>query len=61
MNFFYESLRGHAKNEIDFEKKKKRLPLVKEELKPNQDAKVCYICRKKIFAKVPLKEKLPKA
>ena len=41
-------------------KRKKRLPLVKEELKPNQDAKVCYICRKKIFAKVPLKEKLPK-
>ena len=27
------------------------LPLTLEELKPYQDAKVCYICRKKIFKK----------
>ena len=39
---FCESLREHAKNIIDFEKKK-ILSLTKEELKPHQDAKVCYI------------------
>ena len=38
-----ESLKEHAKNIIDFEKKK-MLPLTKEELKSYQDAKVCYIC-----------------
>ena len=27
------------------------LPLTLEELKPYQDTKVCYICRKKIFKK----------
>ena len=41
---FCESLREHAKNIIDFDKKK-MLPL-KEELKSYQDAKVCYICGK---------------
>ena len=38
-----ESLKEHAKNIIDFEKKK-MLPLTKEELKSYQDAKVCCIC-----------------
>ena len=42
MKKFCESLREHAKNIIDFEKKK-MLSLTKEELKPHQDAKVCYI------------------
>ena len=42
MKNFCTSLREHAKNKNDFEKKK-MLPLKKEELKSNQDAKVCYI------------------
>ena len=46
MKKFCTSLREHAKNIIDFEKKK-MLPLTKEELKSHQDAKVCYICGKK--------------
>ena len=44
---FWESLREHAKNIIDFDKKK-MLPL-KEELKSYQDAKVCYICGKEFL------------
>ena len=36
------SLREHAKNTLDFEKKD-MLQLTKEELKSHQDAKVCYI------------------
>ena len=40
----------HAKNIIDFEKRK-MLPLTKEELKSYQDAKVCHICGKKILKK----------
>ena len=28
------------------------LPLTKEELKPHQDAKVCYICGKRILKKL---------
>ena len=28
------------------------LPLTKEELKPHQDAKVCYICGKRISKKL---------
>ena len=46
-------LREHAKNIIDFEKRK-ILPLTKEELKSYQYAKVYYICGKrtlKMFAK----------
>ena len=35
--------RDHAKNIIEFEKKK-TLPLSKEELKSHQDSKVRYIC-----------------
>ena len=50
MKKFCESLREHAKNVIDFEKKKK-LPL-KEEVKSHQDAKVCYICGKRILKKL---------
>ena len=42
---------SHAKNIIDFEKKT-MLPLTKEELKSHQDAKVCYICGKKVFKKL---------
>ena len=47
MKKFCESLREHAKNINDFERKK-MLPLTKEELKSRQDAKVCYICRNSI-------------
>ena len=46
---FCTSLSEHAKDIIDFEKIKV-LPLTKEELKPDQDAKLCYICGK-IFIK----------
>ena len=45
MQKFYNSLRGHAKNVIDFEKKK-ILPLTNKELKPHLDLKICYICGK---------------
>ena len=45
------SSREHAKNIIDFAKKQ-MLPLTEEELKTHQDAKACYICRKKILKKV---------
>ena len=51
MKKFCESLREHAKNIIDFEKKK-ALPLTKEELKSHQDEKVCYICGKKILKRL---------
>ena len=50
MKMFRTSLRGHAKNITDFEKK---LPLKKEELKSHQDAKVSYICGKIILTKLP--------
>ena len=46
MKKFCTSLKEHAKNTINFEKKK-MLTLTKEELKPHQDAKVCYICGKR--------------
>ena len=48
MKRFCTSLTEHGENIIDFEKKK-ILPLTKEELKSYQDAKVCYICRKRIL------------
>ena len=51
MKKFSTFLRGHAKNIIDFEKKK-MLSLTKEELESHQDAKVCYICRKRILKKL---------
>ena len=43
MKKFCISLRKHARNIIDFEKKKMS-PLTPEELKLHQVAKVCYIC-----------------
>ena len=50
MKKFCESLREHVKNKIDFEKK--MLTLTNEELKPHQDAKVCYIFGKGILKKL---------
>ena len=46
-----EYLREYAKNIIDFEKKK-ILSLTKEKLKLHQDAKVNYICGKRILKKL---------
>ena len=51
MEKFCESLREHAKNVIESEKRK-MLPLTKEELKSHQDTKVCYIFRKRILKKL---------
>ena len=48
MKTFCETLREHAKNTVAFEKKQ-MLSLTKEELKSHQDAKVCYICGKRIL------------
>ena len=45
MKKFCESLREHAKNTIDFEKKN-MLPVIMEELKQREDAKVYYIFKK---------------
>ena len=56
MKEFCTSLREHAKNITDFEKKK-MLPLTKEELKSHQDAKVCYI-RGKGLQTIKIIEKL---
>ena len=53
---FCASLREHAKDIIDFEKRK-MLPLTKEELKSDQDAKLCYICGK-IFIKKLANDKI---
>ena len=47
MKKFCDSLKEHAKDIIDFEKRK-MLPLTKEELKPHKNAKECYICGKGI-------------
>ena len=46
------SLSEHAKNIIDFEKKKMLL-LTKQELKSYRDAKLRYICGKRILKKLP--------
>ena len=46
-----ESVRKHAKNITDFEKKKMLL-LTREKLKSHQDAKVCYVCEKRILKKL---------
>ena len=59
MKKFCTSLRDHAKNIIDFEKKK-MLTLTKEKLKSNQDAKVCYIYEKKNLKKAVSNYKLSK-
>ena len=48
---FCISLRKHARNIIYFENKK-ILTLKKEELKSDQDAKLCYICGNKILKKL---------
>ena len=48
MKKFFTSLREHATNVINLEKKK-MLPLTKEELKSHQDANVCCICGKRIL------------
>ena len=45
------SLREHAKNIIGFEKKK-MLVLTKEKLKLHQNAKLCYVCGKRILKKL---------
>ena len=55
-----ESLREHAKNLIDF-KNKRMLPLTNEKLKSHEDAKLCYIFRKKILKKAVSKYKLSKS
>ena len=47
MKKFCDSLQEHAKNIIDFEKRK-MLPLTKKELKPHKNAKEYYICGKGI-------------
>ena len=51
MKRFCKSLREHAKNITDFEKKK-MLSLTKEALKSHQGAKVCYTCGKSILKKL---------
>ena len=50
MKKFCDSLRGHAKNITDFEKKQ-MLSLTREELISHQHAEVCYICESKILKK----------
>ena len=59
MKKFCKSLQEHAKNVIDFEKKE-MLPLTKEEVKSQQDTKVCYICQKRILKKVSKSKHYPK-
>ena len=51
MKKFCTSLRKQAKDMIDFETKNMS-SLTKEELKPHQDAKVYYICGKRILKKL---------
>ena len=50
MKKFCDSLREHASNIIDFEKKK-NVTVNKKWTKSHQDAKVCYICRRKVLKK----------
>ena len=52
MRKFCKSLIEHSKNINDFEKEKILL-LTKEEIKSYQDAKICYICGKRILKKFP--------
>ena len=51
MKKFCSSLREHAKDIIDFEKKN-MFPLTKKRIKSHQNAKLCYICGKKILKKL---------
>ena len=55
MKKFCSFIREHAKNVTDF-KNKNMLPLTKKELKPHQDATMCYSCRKR-FSKEVAKDK----
>ena len=48
MKKFSASLKEHATNIINFEKKK-MLPLTKEDKKLHQEAKVCYISGEKLL------------
>ena len=50
MKKFCTSVKEHATNVINFEKKK-MLPLTKQELKSYQYAKVYYICGKRFLKK----------
>ena len=59
MKKFCKFWQEHAKNVIDFEKKE-MLPLTKEEVKSQQDTKVCYICQKRILKKVSKSKHYPK-
>ena len=56
MKKFCSSLREHAVNILNFEKKK-MLPLTKEELKLHQVTTTCYICGEK-FLKSSLQVKI---
>ena len=51
MNKFCISLREHAVNVINFEKKR-MLPLTEEKIKLHRDLTVCYICRKSFTLKL---------
>ena len=51
MKHFCVSLRKHAADIINFDKKK-MLPLTGKELKLHQDATQCYICRKNFTKKL---------
>ena len=57
MEKFCSSLREHATNVMNYEKKK-MLPLTKRKLNLHQDVTECYICRKKILKKSLLKIKI---
>ena len=59
MKKFSSSLREHATNIINFEKKKV-LPLAKEKLKLHQDARNCYICGGKKLQKLTKGKKISK-
>ena len=48
MKKFCSFFREHAENITDLKRKINMLPLTKEELKSHQDAKLCYICGKRI-------------
>ena len=57
MKKFCESLKGQVDNIIDFEKKKMLL-LTKKEFKSHQDAKICFICRKRTLLILNIIKKL---
>ena len=59
MQKFCNSLREHPANVINFEVKEMLL-LTKDELKSNQEAKVCYICGKIILKKLSKSMNFPK-